>query len=274
MATIPAPELIPHTQSSNSSSNSVSQGSQGNLFYNQDCSAPFIVHITKNDTSSNSVSNIHPMQISRILKNQQTKGIILVTKVNRNTVKVTLDSWIETNSFVANFQAQNSTFRCYIPEYILLTKGVIKDIPIDFSEEEQYNTIESSLQIYNIKRMFKFDRERNERIPIPMITATFIGSTVPDYVMFDYYKADVRLYIKPITQCNNCLKYGHFSKFFRGKMACRQCGVAAHPGPCKQDSKPTCINCKQAHLPTGPNCPERKTQRKINSIVAEKNISA
>lgn len=27
-------------------------------------------------------------------------------------------------------------------------------------------------------------------------------------------------------------------------------------------------------LPTGPNCPERKTQRKINGIVAEKNISA
>nr|XP_018898454.1 PREDICTED: uncharacterized protein LOC109031415 [Bemisia tabaci] len=131
----------------------------------------------------------------------------------------------------------------------------------------------SSHEIYSLNRMYKYDRIKKEKYPIPMISVTFLANSIPNFVMFDYFKAEVKLHIKPVTQCNICMKFGHISKFCRGKKTCRLCGLPSHAGECVTKEKIKCLNCKQAHPPTDLKCPERKKQPKINGIIAANNIS-
>ncbi|XP_072160212.1 uncharacterized protein [Bemisia tabaci] len=243
------------------------------LYYNHDCHEPFIVHISKNDSYSNSVPNLHPLQISRLLKSNQVQGVTQVAKQGRNIVKVTLKTARDANSFVANFRAKDPNYNCFIPKYRLLTKGVIRDIPIEFTETELAEMIISSHEIYAINRMYKYDKTKKEKYPIPMISVTFIANSIPNHVMFDYFKAEVKLHIKPVTQCNNCMKFGHISKFCRGKKTCRLCGLPSHENECAAKENIECPNCKEAHAPTDVKCPERIKQAKINGIIAENNIS-
>lgn len=106
-----------------------------------------------------------------------------------------------------------------------------------------------------------------------MISVTFLANSITNFVLFDYFKAEVKLHIKPVTQCNNCMKFGHISKFCRGKKTSRLCGLSSHAGECVTKEKIKCLNCKRAHPPTDLKCPERKKQAKINGIIAANNIS-
>ena len=240
------------------------------LFYNKDCVGPFVVNISKKD-NFNPMQNIHPLQVSRFLKDAKVQGVDHVGKLGRNIVQISFLSWMDANCFLANSHQSNPKFQCSIPKYKLLKKGIIKDIPVDFSESELMEMIQSPYTVHEIKRMYKYDRVKKERFPIPMVIVTFVSNFLPEFVKFDYFKTEVNLYIRPVALCYNCFKYGHFRTFCRGKKVCFKCGNLAHENDCPPP--PPCLNCSADHLPSDPLCTARKTQKKINGIMAEKNIS-
>lgn len=244
------------------------------LFYNDKCSAPFVVNISKLPVSDRSkIPHIHPLQLSRILRQTEVNGIVSIIKVNRNTSQVKFNSLFDANSFIANHKLDRAKYSVFIPKHRILKKGILKDIPPEYSEKEIREMISCEHKVYEVKRIHKYDPIKKTKYPLPLMVVTFVANSLPEKVKLDYYIAPIELYINPVQLCFNCFKFGHLQRFCRSKKRCQKCGDDFHELQDCPKSELSCLNCKGPHLPTNRSCPSRKEFRKVNGIMAESNIS-
>ncbi|CAH0386615.1 unnamed protein product [Bemisia tabaci] len=219
------------------------------------------------------IPHIHPLQLSSILRRSEVQGVEHVTKVNRSTSQVSFKTRYDANCFLANHKLDRSKYTVFIPKYKVLKKGVLKDIPTEYTEDEISDMIETDFEVYEIKRMYRYNKSEHRKVPLPLVTITFLSNTLPETVKLDYYIAHVDLYINRVTQCYNFFHYGHLQRFCKGKKRCEQCGKPAHESDECPEKSPKCINCQGSHLPTDINSPTRKQSLKVNGIMAESNVS-
>ena len=77
-----------------------------------------------------------------------------------------------------------------------------------------------------------------------------------------------------IGPCLNCFRYGHYKKDCGNQKVCPICGKleSMHQGECK--SRPTCLNCKNAHRADSRDCPVylKKKQEAMNKHNQKYNI--
>ncbi|GFW75964.1 putative RNA-directed DNA polymerase from transposon BS [Trichonephila clavipes] len=69
-----------------------------------------------------------------------------------------------------------------------------------------------------------------------------------------------------------CQRFGHSQTACRGQLTCSRCASVGHASPdCSLE--PQCINCSQPHTADSKLCPQWKTEKQIQEIKTNKNIT-
>lgn len=76
---------------------------------------------------------------------------------------------------------------------------------------------------------------------------------------------------RDVTQCFNCLGFGHGGKNCHLKRRCAKCGGEHITSQCIQDSLGKCLNCNGEHSSTDRKCPKRAEFVKIRQQATTKN---
>lgn len=103
---------------------------------------------------------------------------------------------------------------------------------------------------------------------------TFEGNILPNEVIINSVVFPVKLFFGRVTQCYNCLKYGHVSKQCRSSSIplCINCGKPKSETHECSEKDMFCIYCKtNDHKSNSKKCPVFEKQKKIKKIMAENN---
>lgn len=247
-----------------------------NLKYDKSNSAPFTIYI---EHLEKELRKLHPMRVGHYLKSIEkiNNNIINVCAIGRNKVKVLLDNLDSANSLINNTILTKNNLLAYVPRHCVERRGIIKGVDTFFTEELILREIISEVKVTNVKRMYRWVRENNEKIPREMVILSFKGDKLPDRVYIDYNTFEVECYIAPVMQCTKCLHYGHTTHMCNSsKSLCVKCGEEhdnTENNPCNSLFY-KCIHCKSSeHGSTSKKCPKYVEQRKIKQIMAVNNLS-
>uniref|UniRef100_A0ABD2WIS4 CCHC-type domain-containing protein n=1 Tax=Trichogramma kaykai TaxID=54128 RepID=A0ABD2WIS4_9HYME len=119
-------------------------------------------------------------------------------------------------------------------------------------------------------------RPSHRWIPTKSIVCTFEGQYFPDKVYVWGVSVEVEPYVQNIMQCYKCFKFQHTTKTCRGSQICFNCGETQHTGEACKFLTPHCANCtsdQANHVSVSSKCPKIIEQKKINNLMAYKNLS-
>lgn len=108
----------------------------------------------------------------------------------------------------------------------------------------------------------------------PLLTLSFRGTILPEYVYFGVMRIKVRVYYPSPMLCFNCGFYGHSRKFCQQTSICLRCS-APHETPDGEqcEKPPNCLHCKTDHQVTSRDCPKYKQEEKIVRLKIDNGIS-
>ncbi|XP_044753621.1 uncharacterized protein LOC123313023 [Coccinella septempunctata] len=241
------------------------------LRYKETDKAPFSVIIESKN------NNIHPMNIGKILAINNIEGIKQLSRKGANKVAVDFKNFSQANDFIDNETIFDENYLIYVPSRLVTCRGVISDVGSDVVDDDILNC-ESPIKIVSARRLNKRKVENGKvnYVPFASYLITFEGKTLPKYLGICYNKKEVKLYISPVIQCYNCLRYGHTKKLCRGKKRCRRCGENHEEAESEYDMQyAKCVFCKENnnHESTNRLCPEYSRQKAIREKMAVDNLS-
>ncbi|GFX25511.1 uncharacterized protein TNCV_1407771 [Trichonephila clavipes] len=101
---------------------------------------------------------------------------------------------------------------------------------------------------------------------------SFSSPTLPQTIKAGYLNCKVRPYIPNPLRCFKCQRFGHSQTACRGQLTCSRCASVGHASPdCSLE--PQCINCSQPHTADSKLCPQWETEKQIQEIKTNKNIT-
>lgn len=181
----------------------------------------------------------------------------------------------------------------YIPLYRTTRKGVIRDVPLDLSEEEILGGLESVVEVSSVQRLGRRGRgplsssfsaqsnvnnnnvNSNTLTPSRTILITFRGQTLPDCIYLYMLRYPVIPYVSKTSLCFKCFRFGHIGAQCKSHARCIDCGDIRHGDneTCpKKDCTPVCINCNRPDRASEYSCPEYSLQRRIREFAAYENV--
>lgn len=230
-------------------------------------------------------------KVGKVLCNNPEFGVTKVAKRGRNRVALFFDTSKKANKFLdASEFLEYNKYKAFIPFHLISCKGLLRDVDINFSEEEILNNLRpigTNREIFHVRRIKKkvtnSESGNSSYVNTPLIVFTIRGSFRPEKVSLYMCSLQTEAYIAPITQCFNCLKFGHTAPQCRGKKKCSKCGDDnPDDNPALHDSCLTfCIYCKstshnsvQSGIPfKAKDCPEFINQKKIKELMSLNNLS-
>ncbi|GFS47488.1 putative RNA-directed DNA polymerase from transposon BS [Trichonephila clavipes] len=109
-------------------------------------------------------------------------------------------------------------------------------------------------------------------IPTKHLILTFNSPNLPTTIKAGYLNCKIRPYIPNPLRCFKCQRFGHSQTSCRGQLTCSRCAYVGHPSTdCSLEQK--CVNCSQPHSSDSKLCPEWKTEKEIQTIKTNRNIS-
>ncbi|GFT10091.1 uncharacterized protein TNCV_1115321 [Trichonephila clavipes] len=109
-------------------------------------------------------------------------------------------------------------------------------------------------------------------IPTKHLIITFSSPTLPQTIKVGYLNCKIRPYIPNLLRCFKCQRFGHSQTSCRGQFTCSRCASVGHASTdCILELK--CINCSQAHSANSKLCSKWRTEKGIQVIKTNKNIS-
>lgn len=243
-----------------------------NRFKNTD-SGPYLIfveHITLN------IGRLHPMKLGEKLINlsEYDKHILEISNVGRNRIKIEVKSADIANKLVVEPFFKDNDLVAYIPSYLTEKKGIVRFVDTSYSEETLFNIIKSDIPIKKVQRMHKIVNNdgTQERVARQMIIVTFSGIHIPQFIYINKVRCEVNVYIQPVMQCYQCLRYGHSARQCKGKKRCRKCG-SYNENECL-DCSNFCVFCNEdSHNSTYKDCPEYRKQKRTKEAMARLNVS-
>lgn len=249
--------------------------------------APFIVYI---ENKQQNIGKLHPMSIGKLIFDHHpaiNDKIKNISSIGMNKIKIEFNDVFSANSILkSTYLKQNNEI--YIPQYLTRRKGIIRDIPKDFSNE----FLISNIQILNNNTFFTGNRvkvleaQRLKRrvnqgegysptfVDTQSVVISFSGNVLPKAVRIFGVQCSVEPFIQKVLQCRKCLYFGHTAKACRGNYRCNRCGDKHSTDECTSNDPPTCIHCKGPHNSSDlKSCPEFTRQKKIKEIMGTQNIS-
>ena len=226
---------------------------------------------------------LFPLKVARMITPLVPNNTIDEFKSSgRNKVTIITYNRLVANNILSLDVFKKNKLETFIPNSYIFKRGIIKNIPVDISDQEILQNLELSspvenLKIHSIRRFYRNQLIDNTPTPTPTTTVliTFRGQVLPQFAFLYRVRHPVEVYIPKAKLCTNCFRHGHTKSICKSKSRCIQCGDTSHQiSDCKVETdKITCINCGENHLPTNKICKNSQIEQKIITMATRKNIS-
>ena len=162
-----------------------------------------------------------------------------------------------------------------------IKRGIIKGVPLYLSNEQLKECIESSVEITEVIRQKRYNRDLKKLEDSYAVMVVFTGNFLPPSVWCCGRKKEVFVYNRRILQCFKCQRYGHVQKNCRANepVCLRCCGKHESVSCPLKNSDPAekvkfykCANCKGCHSSTSRECPIRQQNRNILEMAEKYNM--
>lgn len=218
------------------------------------------------------------MTIGRLLSSSFRKDIIEIKKSGHSRVSVHFKNYDTANNLINNPILKLKKLTAFIPISRTYRNGIIRGVPLELSEEEIKEGIQSPYTITSIRRLNRRSSSEDyppKYSPSKTILISFKEQSLPKYIFFYMVRHEVSPFVTKTTLCFSCLRYGHHMSQCKGYPRCSHCGDKDHSKDIccpSKDLPPRCVNCKGQHKSTDKSCPEYNTQIKIRELAAYRNI--
>ena len=222
---------------------------------------PYKIIVTKD--------NINMIHLAKALKINKMNANNM-EKISKNMARMEFKTYIEANDCVQS-EAINlfDGYKMFIPYNFNKTIGVIKNVPIEITDEEILENINSDIPIEKIERMTKWNPTTETASNMELVKITFKGNNLPNnVVLYDNILAKVSYYIPNPLLCKGCLNYGHTAKKCnsKGTIRCHTCAkIKDEDHLC--DLRPNCKHCGEGHRTNNRDCRERIRQKQITEYM-------
>lgn len=235
---------------------------------------PYALYIESNDNT-----RIHAMTIGKIIRINHFytySKIDSIKNIGRNRVKLVINCpFEEANALIEQDSWAQSKLVCFIPTFLLVKQGVIRDVDTSLTKEEIIEYAQSQYKVIDAIRINKFKHMPGKgdiRVPTPVVIVSFRSQYLPQDVKLLGVRCIVEPYIQRVQQCRNCLRYGHSSQLCKNNRRCENCGNPHESNDCP--NKTICVFCTGPHKSTELNiCPEYARQKEIKNLMSTNNIS-
>ncbi|KAJ8685700.1 hypothetical protein QAD02_021493 [Eretmocerus hayati] len=240
--------------------------------------------------ADNSQDRINPLLINEFLieKFQNRDVFDECYPLAKNKVCIVAKSLKIANEVLklADWQLTNKSI--FIPNHLMTRQGIIKNVPIEFSETDMLENLEANDPLFGNVRIMGVRRFTRRNIdpstgkvltPIPTRTVqvTFRGQYIPPRVTLYKITMNTELYYPQVRQCYRCYNFGHLKVNCKSATElCQRCADPVHSvdSTCpRRDQQPMCKNCKGGHIATDKSCEARKRQQEIRDFATENNLS-
>ena len=233
---------------------------------------PYVIVVENTDGTP-----LHDLKLGKLMfTNNSINDVLKIDHSGRQRVSITFKNASSANDFLSHPLLARNNMRAFIPQQLVKRVGVIRNIPIDVSEEDIKNNIQSWYKILAVERLKRRVQKDNviEYAPTQSFKVTFYSQNLPDSVQLYLANRRVEPFIFRVTQCETCLRYGHTTKSCKsGKPRCGNCGSTEHGTQNCTETQPTCVHCKGPYKAIDTKCPEFERQKIIKRAMAEQSIS-
>lgn len=247
------------------------------LKYSLNDFGPFMVIIESNAVGN--IGNIHPMNFAKKLAASNVKGIKNIAKRGKKRISIEFDLPDRANNFVTeNPFSGDPAIDVFIPSRMVTSKGIIKNVGSEITKEDIELHAHSKVKILDARQLNRRTVTDGIVSYVPSSTwiLTFQGKNLPEKIALWGCLRHVSLYVGPVIQCYNCLRYGHTKANCNNpskSKRCRNCAENHEEQECPDPSHPKCVFCSGEHASTDRSCPEFLRQKQINRLIAVENIS-
>ncbi|GBN16949.1 hypothetical protein AVEN_253644-1 [Araneus ventricosus] len=193
-----------------------------------------------------------------------------VKRLRSGDLLIETASVIQTKSFLLAKKFLDYQLSVTVHKALNSCRGVVSDKELMMASESE---IIEGLSIQGMIAARRINiRRGNDIIPTKHVILTFSSSKLPASIAAGYIRSPVKSYIPNPLRCFNCQRFGHSKVACRGQFTCSNCGIAGHSANgCQAD--PHCFHCKQNHSSDSKDCPQWKTEKKIQEIKIKRNIT-
>lgn len=173
-------------------------------------------------------------------------------RISRSKIIVTCPSSSSANALVNNEELKK-LYNVYIPSSYLYKYAILKDVDLDFTDDEILNNIDA--RNFNVVGVLRLNRRvanedgGNKYTPCTTIKLMFEGQNIPAYIYLFHVRGDIEPYMQPVIQCYKCLRFGHTNTKCQSEAKCRLCSLAISSSETHTCPNPTlsCFHCHGNH---------------------------
>ncbi|GFV26289.1 uncharacterized protein TNCV_4302321, partial [Trichonephila clavipes] len=149
-------------------------------------------------------------------------------------------------------------------------RGVISEPDLLYASEGEILEGLSDQGVTQVRRITIL--KDSTRLLTKHILLSFNSPKLPTTIKAGYLSCKIRPYIPNPLRCFKCQRFGHSQTSCRGQLTCSRCASVGHASTdCILE--PKCFNCSQPHTADSKLCPKWKSEKQIQEIKTNQNIT-
>lgn len=229
---------------------------------------PFVV-----DFKGQGEYQINEFAISKMMKDAgiEFRKIQKINRINRSTVRITIDDGNTANQILKIKTAQAEAF---IPKEFVFREILAFGIPTYLTNEDivEMTEIAGGAEVIECERVMRWLMEEKREIPTERVKLTIRTNMIPKQIYVCKVATHCNIFVRKPLFCKDCRSFGHIRKYCPNRDQCVEC-FKTHPKnePCT--NKKTCRYCNEDHHTGNRLCQETKKQWEVARIMATERVS-
>ncbi|GFW56195.1 uncharacterized protein TNCV_4330071 [Trichonephila clavipes] len=193
-----------------------------------------------------------------------------VKRLRSGDLLIETNSALQTKSFLLAKSFLDSPITISPHKTLNSCRGVISESDLLTTPDAEILDGFSDQGVIQVRRITI--KKDNSVIPTKHLILTFNRPKLPTTIKAGYLNCKIRPYIPNPLRCFKCQRFGHSQNSCRGPLTCSRCAAVGHSSTdCTLE--PKCINCSQIHTADSKLCPKWKTEKEIQAIKTNNNIT-
>ncbi|GFU68794.1 uncharacterized protein TNCV_2576551 [Trichonephila clavipes] len=193
-----------------------------------------------------------------------------VKKLRSGDLLIETISALQTKSFLLAKTFIDSALTVTPHKSLNSFRGVISEPDLLYASEGEILEGLSDQGVTQVRRITIL--KDSTRFPTKHIILSFNSPKLPTTFKAGYLNCKIRPYIPNPLRCFKCQRFGHSQTACRGQLTCSRCATVGHPSTdCTLE--PRCVNCSQSHPSDSKLCSKWKTEKEIQIIKTNRNLT-